>query len=576
MSIQDLDKTDLKKVLKHYNTSIKKEILKLSGSKKVLLDRVLKEYKHNVTSDKQQIIFTHKKKKSIPTYTLNLKGTTKRKEEDTEDKRVLDVKRKKVLERKKKKEQKDAEKVNKIRQEERIKILKKIKVINELKKKTKNKTKIKVIDKKLSALERQKKLLSASKAGKKIVKLDIKPIKTIQKKIDTTKDLDLSNIKMPKALLADGASLKKTLIEDGIIGSKTSINQLIGADIDEDVSIYFTCYGFVFMYLMLYILKKNKNDCIIFSPDIKVEGSRVKIKGKEYRAGNAFELFNISYGRKLEYPTGMTKMEFFKSLTNCLDNNKSVVIPLGLRGHQNAITINKNTMEIARYEPHGGESRFKISSKRIDNMVRNMFKNYTYKGKKFEVLGAEESCPAVGGEFLKKEFRGLQSFSNKRQGGVVKQGDPAGFCCVWSLFIMDLSLRYPKEKMEDIRKRAQQLLGAWKRPRSEKVPEVRRWIRGYTKYIQDSAKDIFKNGIQVVFPRYLDADDIEKVIKWFDNNSKVINGKFKGEEMTKLLRMMKGKNRGLAQMIEMTMFVSYFIHIVKEMMKFKGQTRKGN
>jgi len=270
-------------------------------------------------------------------------------------------------------------------------------------------------------------------------------------------------------------------------------------------------------------------------------------------------------------------MEFFKSLTNCLDNNKSVVIPLGLRGHQNAITINKNTMEIARYEPHGGDTRSKkVSSSRIDKMVKTMFNTYTYKGKKFEVLGAEESCPAVGGAFLKKEFRGLQSYSNKREGGAVQYGDPGGFCCVWSLFIMDLSLRYPKEKMEDIRKRAQQLLGAWKRPRSEKVPEVRSWIRGYTKYIQDSAKDILKTGIQVVFPRYLDADDIEKVKEYFDKSTMDIktDGKLKGEEMTKLLRMMKGKNKGVAQMVEMTLLVSYFIHIVKEMMKFKGQTIK--
>ena len=166
MSIQDLDKTDLKKVLKHYNTSIKKEVLKLSGSKKVLLERVLKEYKHNISQDKKSIMFIHKKKKPIPTYTLNLKGTTKRKEEDTEDKRVLEVKRKKVLERKKKKEQKDAEKLKKIKQEERIKVLKALSALKKIRAKTKDKKKLAVIRKKEKKIQ--------TEAKKKDLKINIK------------------------------------------------------------------------------------------------------------------------------------------------------------------------------------------------------------------------------------------------------------------------------------------------------------------------------------------------------------------------------------------------------------------
>ena len=568
MSIKDLKKEDLKKVLKHYNKSIKENIIKMSGSKTVLMEKVMKEFKHNISPDKKTILFIHKKKKSIPTYTLNLKGTTKRKEEDTEDIRVREARRKKTLENKKKREEKEAKKVAKVKQDERIKVLKALSVLRKIKAKTKDKNKIKVVNKKLTALERQKRLLQG---GNK--KPDIKPIITIQPKIDTTKELDLSNMKMPKALIAEGTALKKKLIEDGIIDNKTTINQLIGLEVNNDVSIYFSCYGFNFLYLLLYILKKNKNDCVIFSPDMEIDGHTVKIKGKPYGAISAFEIFNISYGRKLEYPIGMDKTEFFTSLTNCLDNNKSVVIPLGLKGHQNAITVNKNTMEIARFEPHGGESRFKISSSRIDKMVKNMFKNYKYKGKKFEVLGAEDSCPAVSGKFLGKEFRGLQSFSGSSQGDV-KTGDPGGFCCVWSLFIMDLSLRYPNEKMADIRKKAQQLLGAWKKPRSEKTPEVRKWIRGYTKYIQDSARDIFKDGVDFIFPTYMATDMIEKIKKKLGMDK---DNKTKGNAvmMTNLIKLMKQKKKDpVTQALANVLYVSYFIHNIKEMKKFKGQFNK--
>ncbi len=567
MSIKDLKKEDLKKVLKHYNKSIKENIIKMSGSKTVLMEKVMKEFKHNISPDKKTILFIHKKKKSIPTYTLNLKGTTKRKEEDTEDIRVREARRKKTLENKKKREEKEAKKVAKVKQDERIKVLKALSVLRKIKAKTKDKNKIKVVNKKLTALERQKRLLQG---GNK--KPDIKPIITIQPKIDTTQKLD---IKMPKALITEGTALKKILIEDGIIDNKTTINQLIGLEVNNDVSIYFSCYGFNFLYLLLYILKKNKNDCVIFSPDIEIDGSKVKIKGKPYGARDAFEMFNISYGRKLEYPIGMDKTEFFTSLTNCLDNNKSVVIPLGLRGHQNAITVNKNTMEIARFEPHGGESRFKISSSRIDKMIKNLFKNYKYKGKKFEVLGAEDSCPAVSGKFLGKEFRGLQSFSGSSQ-GVKKTGDPNGFCCIWSLFIMDLSLQYPNEKMADIRKKAQQLLGAWKKPRSEKTPEVRKWIRGYTKYIQDSAKDIFKDGVDFVFPEYMPTDMIEKIKKklGMDKGNKTKGNAYMMSNLMKMMKqgtLQKRKSDPVGQALTNTLYVSYFIHNIKEMMKFKGQ-----
>jgi hypothetical protein len=560
MSIQDLDKTDLKKVLNHYNKSLKKETLKLTGSKKVLLERVLKEFKHNVSRDKKTILFIHKKKKSLPTYTLNLKGTEKRKEEDKEDKRVLEAKRKKMLERKKAKEKKEAEKLNKIRQEERVKVLKALTALKKIKQRTKDKQKLKVVNKKLTALERQKKLLSTSR---RLKIPDIKPIVNIQKKIDTKK-LDLSKLKMPKAIISKGKQIQKGLIADGFMDKKTTINELIGADINKDVSIYFSCAGFNFIYLFLYILKKNNNDCIIVSPKLRVEDNRVKVGDEEPSVWNGvFDLFSITYGRSLSFPDGLNKTEFFDLLTKCLDNNSSVVIPLLLRGHANAITINKNTMEIARFEPHGGESRFKISSSRIDNMVKNMFRNYKYKGKKFDVLGAEESCPAVSGKFLGKEFRGLQSFSGVSSGGQKKIGDPGGFCCIWSLFIMDLSLKYPKEKMADIRERAQKLLGTWKKSRGEKTPEVRKWIRGYTKYIQEGAREIMKDGIEFIMIGGVEDEGDERLNKEI---LKKIGGKLTIKSFDKAVQD--------DHPYQYYIMYAFFIFVIKEVLKYRGSKSK--
>lgn len=153
MSIKDLKKEDFKKVLKHYNKSIKENLIKMTGSRAVLMDKVMKEFKHKISPDKKTILFIHKKKKSIATYTLNLKGTTKRKEEDTEDIRLREARRKKTLENKKKREEKELKKVAKIKQEERIKVLKALSTIRKIKAKTKDKKKLAVIKKKEMVLK---------------------------------------------------------------------------------------------------------------------------------------------------------------------------------------------------------------------------------------------------------------------------------------------------------------------------------------------------------------------------------------------------------------------------------------
>lgn len=197
MSIKDLKKEDFKKVLKHYNKSIKENLIKMTGSRAVLMDKVMKEFKHKISPDKKTILFIHKKKKSIATYTLNLKGTIKRKEEDTEDIRLIEARRKKTLENKKKREEKELKKVAKIKQEERIKVLKALSTLRKIKAKTKDKKKLAVIKKKEVSLEQQ------------INNTKIKTMELLNQKAKQDKNKELNTyIKTFKKLMKD-KSLKK-------------------------------------------------------------------------------------------------------------------------------------------------------------------------------------------------------------------------------------------------------------------------------------------------------------------------------------------------------------------------------
>ena len=187
-----------------------------------------------------------------------------------------------------------------------------------------------------------------------------------------------------------------------------------------------------------------------------------------------------------------------------------VVIPLTLRakngGHMNAIIINGNTKQISRYEPHGLQtSSVNIKSTKINEKLKTAFSTFykTVGDSKddWEFVDSAESCPSapVG-------FRGLQVYSSP--GNVndieVREGDPGGFCCMWSLFIMDLVLKNPNQSLKVVRRKAADYLKVYNTTgfKSVKNDKVRQFIRGYTKYLMSEAiptfiKNAKKSGIQL-------------------------------------------------------------------------------
>ena len=165
--MDNLTLIDLRKILQNHNKTLKKKMFKLTGGRAKLLEIVKKNFKVRSKTDKV-INIIHKGKQS--SYILNLAGTTKRVAEDKKFKDKKDAKKIKAVQNKKKREAK--------KEEERViikaKVLKDI-LLKEMKKKVKNPKKIKVMKNKLTALERQSKMLKSNTTKKLTNKIKIMP-----------------------------------------------------------------------------------------------------------------------------------------------------------------------------------------------------------------------------------------------------------------------------------------------------------------------------------------------------------------------------------------------------------------
>tara|TARA_R110001606_G_scaffold80471_3_gene185708 strand:- start:213 stop:566 length:354 start_codon:yes stop_codon:yes gene_type:complete len=114
MDINTLKVGELKRVLKDYNKKLKNKMYKMNIKKAEVVDELKKMYK--ITLKTNKIVFLRKGKQH--SYILNIKGSTKRAQEDSDEKEKKAERKKKAEARKKEKFKKSlikAEKDKRIR-----------------------------------------------------------------------------------------------------------------------------------------------------------------------------------------------------------------------------------------------------------------------------------------------------------------------------------------------------------------------------------------------------------------------------------------------------------------------------
>jgi hypothetical protein len=248
--------------------------------------------------------------------------------------------------------------------------------------------------------------------------------------------------------------------------------------------------------LLLNLLKRAKNDCLVI--DIGKNSNVVNDTDI-----NIYENGKISLGN-------MTEKKFFDEIDRCKKNNYFVVIPVGFtKIHQNMIIYNPYTDTYEHYEPHG-RMFGNLDLRTISRMYRSLRNFFTKNNSKY-ILPAK-TCPySLGLQSIEQQDKSKGEF---RDGVYIK--DPEGFCVIWSYYLAELRLKYPKLYPEEIYKKAMENTG-------ETSEKMRQFVRAYSRLFLKELKKSYKYYKLIMDPK-LDPIEYVDIINQYN---KYIKKRFK-------------------------------------------------
>jgi len=209
--------------------------------------------------------------------------------------------------------------------------------------------------------------------------------------------------------------------------------------------VFFECFEWLYLLDLAYILKNHNNDCAIISQS----SSKKLYELNLYTNKNDTSYKDINDLKKIAYVYKL-----------CKKNKKILVIPLHLdETHMNALFLNTLLNTAERYEPHGGITNHPKNIKITEQLktfidgINNLLPNED----KIKLVDIAESCPSKKGiqyYEITLENKNLKEEKTKEkfEFGNVLFKDPEGFCCAWSLLMIDLRLKFPDKSIGEINK----------------------------------------------------------------------------------------------------------------------------
>ena len=200
------------------------------------------------------------------------------------------------------------------------------------------------------------------------------------------------------------------------------------------------------------IMKRTKNDYPIINATMLNDINT-------YRNGWIDEIYCIivtGNGKVSSYPAD-SKGEIFEILVRCKNINKFTIIPLVIKTskghHQNMLIYNPYTNDIEHFEPHGtafGGQTSKSINKFMPKNLTTYFEDKKYK----KIIGDIKYLPTTDSYPLPEGLQSMEGWNDNKTKGVVRDGkfisDPAGWCVVWSYFMVDYRLAHPKLSLTDV------------------------------------------------------------------------------------------------------------------------------
>lgn len=185
---------------------------------------------------------------------------------------------------------------------------------------------------------------------------------------------------------------------------------------------------------------------------------------------------------------------FIKMIRDC--TKSMIIIPLHLQldgnsGHANMLIINKRLQTIEWYEPHGADFISLDKKDYSQTAIVNEFKKLFKPLKGYKIYSPTElmtSCPLQSG--LQKYNKYLNTIQT-RDTVHGRISGPEGYCVVFSMILADIRLTYPLVPPLDLMKNTIKLLTS--------TPEILRdFVYGYSLKLQELMKAIGDHAVEYI------------------------------------------------------------------------------
>ncbi len=190
-----------------------------------------------------------------------------------------------------------------------------------------------------------------------------------------------------------------------------------------------------------------------------------------------------------------------KKYIECSKRNKILAVPFEINSldpkegskHENMLIFNHKRKTIERYEPHGAYTNYPgFNSFYIDEVIDNGIVSYFRdNGVEMTYDRADETCPRNKIDFEPfgfQEKENLQeikdNMENRMYKGILIEED--GYCLAWSMWMLDLRLKFPDKEPSELFTDAANFLGV------AKEGNLRKFIRGFARYYVDKLDELFK------------------------------------------------------------------------------------
>jgi hypothetical protein len=283
----------------------------------------------------------------------------------------------------------------------------------------------------------------------------------------------------------------------------------------ETEPIPFAGYSWASHMLIIYLLKKHKNDCVIW--------------GEEF--GSMFDiirdvlLFEPPISGNRFMPDEEKHKKFLKKIKKCSEKGFMVLIPLSIKldafkpnRHANMIIYDGKNKVLEHFEP---DQTF--DSITLAHELKKFFRKYKILPKhKYHYF--KKLCPNIPLQDIEKRFIKQE----KKENGFVI-ADPPGFCVAWSFFYADLRLTFPDSTPDQVLSMVSVIL-------KSKPKLFRQFIRGfslnYMKIFRELKKELNKAGItEKTFERFESDFSLVQQLNEFFNWEIVRFGKMSDEKL---------------------------------------------